>query len=119
MTDTELKAGVQEIQEQLAEIGRKTRSQELRGILTDISSWSEKTAEWLIRTPGKNLSKAAKSDVLIFLHFTYLVQAKNATRSKALHTLFNTLFRKHVSLFLRYINDKISAAQPRHNDAVS
>ena len=119
MTDEELKAGVQKIQTQLAEIQQKSRSKELRGILTDISGWSEKTAARLICTPGKNLSKETKSDVAIFLHFTYLVQAKNAARSKALHKLFDTLFRKHVSLFGQYINDKISAAQPRHNGAVS
>ena len=95
MTDEELKAGVQKIQTQLAEIQQKSRSKELRGILTDISGWSEET----------------KSDVAIFLHFTYLVQAKNAARSKALHKLFDTLFRKHVSLFGQYINEKMGPVQ--------
>ena len=111
MSDEELKAGVQKIQTQLAEIRRKSRSQELRGMLSDVSGWSETAAERLICTLGKNLSKATKSDVAIFLHFAYLVQAKDAARSKPFRTLFDTLFREHVSLFCRYINDKISAAQ--------
>ena len=119
MTDEELREGAEVIQKQLAEIRQKSRSQELRGILTDLIGWSEKTSARLICTPGKNLSKATKSDVLIFLHFTYLVQAKNATRSKPFHTLFDTLFHKHVSLFGQYINDKISAEQQRRDEAVS
>ena len=48
MTDEELKAGVQEIQTQLAEIRKKSRSQQLRNILADIDSWTEESAERLI-----------------------------------------------------------------------
>lgn len=111
MTDEELKAGVQKIQKQLAEIQQKSRSKELRGILTDISGWFEKTASRLICTPEKNLSKEIKTDAELFWHFIYLVKAKNATRSKPLRNLFDTLFREHVSLFCRYINEKMEPAQ--------
>ena len=111
MTDEELKTGVQEIQTQLAEIRRRARLQELRGVLADIDSWTEESAERLIRTPGENLSMKTKWDIASFLYLTYIVWAKDAARSKPFRTLFDTLFREHVSLFCRYINDKISAAQ--------
>ena len=111
MTDEELKTGVQEIQTQLAEIRRRARSQELRGVLADISDLTEKSAERLICTPEKNLSKEIKTDMELFWHFIYLVKAKNATRSKPLRNLFDTLFREHVSLFCRYINEKMGPVQ--------
>ena len=111
MTDEELREGAEVIQKQLAEIQQKSRSKELRGILTDISGWSEKTASRLICTPGKNLSKETKMDILIFLQLAYLAKAKDATRSKPFRKLFDTLFRKHVSLFCRYINEKMEPAQ--------
>ena len=63
MTDEELKAGVQKIQTQLAEIRRRARLQELRGVLADIDSWTEESAERLIRTPGENLSMKTKWDI--------------------------------------------------------
>ena len=56
MTDEELREGAEVIQKQLAEIRQKSRSQELRGILTDIGDWTETAAKRLIRTPGENLS---------------------------------------------------------------
>ena len=111
MTDEELKAGVQKIQTLLAETMQKLRSQKLRGILADISDWTEKTAEHLIRTPGENFSKETKMNVFIFLHYAYFIEAKDATRSKPLRNLFDTLFREHVSLFCRYINEKMEPAQ--------
>lgn len=111
MTDEELKAGVQKIQTLLAETMQKLRSQKLRGILADISDLTEKSAERLICTPEKNLSKEIKTDVELFWHFIYLVKAKNATRSKPLRNLFDTLFREHVSLFCRYINEKMGPVQ--------
>ena len=119
MTDEELKTGVQKIQTLLAETMQKSRSQELRGILADIDSWTEESAERLIRTPGENLSMKTKWDIAKFLHLSYIVIAKDATRSKPLRKLLNTLFREHVSLFCRYINGKINAEQQRRDEAVS
>ena len=107
MTDEELREGAEVIQKQLAEIRKKSRSQQLRNILADIDSWTEESAERLIRTIAK------------FLHLSYIVIAKDATRSKPLRKLLNTLFREHVSLFCRYINGKISAEQQRHDEEVS
>ena len=52
MTDEELREGAEVIQKQLAEIRKKSRSQQLRNILADIDSWTEESAERLIRTPG-------------------------------------------------------------------
>ena len=116
MTDEELREGAEVIQKQLAEIRKKSRSQQLRNILADIDSWTEESAERLIRTPGENLSMKTKWDIAKFL---YIVIAKDATRSKPLRKLLNTLFREHVSLFCRYINGKISAEQQRHDEEVS
>ena len=97
MTDEELREGAEVIQKQLAEIRKKSRSQQLRNILADIDSWT----------------------IAKFLHLSYIVIAKDATRSKPLRKLLNTLFREHVSLFCRYINGKISAEQQRHDEEVS
>ena len=102
MTDEELREGAEVIQKQLAEIRKKSRSQQLRNILADIDSWTEESA-----------------DIAKFLHLSYIVIAKDATRSKPLRKLLNTLFREHVSLFCRYINGKISAEQQRHDEEVS
>ena len=119
MTDEELREGAEVIQKQLAEIRKKSRSQQLRNILADIDSWTEESAEHLIRTPGENLSMKTKWDIAKFLHLSYIVIAKDATRSKPLRKLLNTLFREHVSLFCRYINGKISEEQQRHDEEVS
>ena len=48
MTDEELREGAEVIQKQLAEIRKKSRSQQLRNILADIDSWTEESAEPLI-----------------------------------------------------------------------
>ena len=111
MTDEELREGAEVIQKQLAEIRKKSRSQQLRNILADIDSWTEESAERLIRTPGENLSMKTKWDIAKFLHLSYIVIAKDATRSKPLRKLLNTLFREHVSLFCRYITEKMEPVQ--------
>ena len=81
MTDEELREGAEVIQKQLAEIRQKSRSQELRGILTDIGDWTETAAKRLIRTPGENLSMKTKWDIAKFLHLSYIVIAKDAAKS--------------------------------------